>query len=280
MDKRETVEIFRTRLLELIAETGLSRSRFAQTAGLDRSTLSQLLSGNNVRLPRSETLARIAARHTVSLDWLLGLSQHDQVAADIVPQLAIEADAGGSADERLQRWHEEAVGRKIRYVPATLPDQLKSQALIGYESGAFYGQSRAVWSGNARERIEHAGRPGSEIDVCSSLQSLQDFAAGAGIWKGFPVDQRHAELEHMAARVDALYPTHRWFLFDGLANYSVPYTVFGQKRAAVYIGEMYFVFTSTEHIRELIGHFDRLIRNAVVQPNEASRYIAGMAKVG
>jgi hypothetical protein len=39
---------------------------------------------------------------------------------------------------------------------------------------------------------------------------------------------------------------------------------------------MYFVFTSTEHIRELSHHFDNLIRNARIQPNETSRHIRNL----
>jgi len=61
MQKRDTSDIFRQRLLALIERSGLSRSQFATRAGLDRSTLSQLLSDVNVRLPRTETIARIAA---------------------------------------------------------------------------------------------------------------------------------------------------------------------------------------------------------------------------
>jgi hypothetical protein len=41
-------------------------------------------------------------------------------------------------------------------------------------------------------------------------------------------------------------------------------------RAAIYVGDMYFVFTSTEHIRELTRHFDNLIRAARFQPNETA----------
>ena len=119
MDKRQTVEIFRERLMQLIERAAVSRSQFATLAGLDRSTLSQLLAPNNVRLPRAETIASIATRHSVSVDWLLGLSQEDQVATDIVPQLVIEPDASRPADERLALWHEQARGYKVRYVPAT-----------------------------------------------------------------------------------------------------------------------------------------------------------------
>ena len=52
--------------------------------------------------------------------------------------------------------------------------------------------------------------------------------------------------------------------------------VFGPMRAALYVGDMYFVFTSTEHIRELSRHFDNLIRNARIQPNETANYIRGL----
>ena len=36
---------------------------------------------------------------------------------------------------------------------------------------------------------------------------------------------------------------------------------------------MYFVFTSTEHIRELTHHFENLIRAARVQPNEMADHL-------
>ena len=81
------------------------------------------------------------------------------------------------------------------------------------------------------------------------------------------------QLEHAADLADDLYPAYRWFLFDGRERYSVPYTVFGPKRAAIYVGDMYFVFTSTEHIRELTRHFDNLIRAARIQPNETAACI-------
>ena len=65
-----------------------------------------------------------------------------------------------------------------------------------------------------------------------------------------------------------LYPTFRWFLYDGLLRYAAPMTIFGPKRAALYIGNMYLVLNGTEHVRALAGHFDDLIRSAVVQPSD------------
>ncbi len=80
------------------------------------------------------------------------------------------------------------------------------------------------------------------------------------------MEGRAAQLNAMTVLLDELYPTFRWFLFDGLQRYSVPLTIFGPKRAAVYVGNMYLVFNSTEHIQTLTRHFDDLIRAAVVQP--------------
>jgi transcriptional regulator with XRE-family HTH domain len=274
MDKRDTVEVFRQRLGELIGRNSYSRSAFAAKAGLDRSTLSQLLSENNVRLPRAETIARIAARHQVSIDWLLGLSQQDQVAADIVAQPVIEPDAASPADERLNRWHEEARGFKVRYVPATLPDQLKTPEVIAYETARLSSPAADAWAGVAEASIAYARRPETDVEVCAPLDRLQSFARGEGLWHGLEPRQRRAQLQHMILLLDELYPTYRWFLYDGRERFSVPYTVFGPKRAAIYVGDMYFVFTSTEHIRELARHFDNLIRHARVQPHACSAFVS------
>ncbi|MBC8037739.1 MAG: helix-turn-helix transcriptional regulator [Rhizobiales bacterium] len=278
MQKRETVELFQRRLSELIGTTGQSRARFAARAGLDRSTLSQLLSPDNVRLPRAETIGRIASRHGASADWLLGLSEVPHVTADIVAQPVVEPNADDPANEHLKRWHEEARGSKVRYVPSSLPDSIKTEAVIAYEHVKLSLTEAAVMSASARERIDHVQQAASEIEVCSSWQSVESFARGEGMWRQLPLRERRRQLEHMAASVDELYPSYRWFLFDGRERYAAPYTVFGQKRAAIYVGSLYFVFTSTEHIRQLTQHFDDLIRQARVQPNETGGFIRKLMK--
>lgn len=278
MQKRETVVLFQRRLTELIASSGQSRSRFAERSGLDRSTLSQLLSADNVRLPRAETMARIAVRHGASVDWLLGLSEVQQVTADIVSQPVVEPGADDPANEHLKRWHEEARGAKVRYVPASLPDQVKTDAVIVYENAKLSLAEAGAMSAATRERIGHVREAMSEIEVCTSRQSLESLARGDGLWRQLPLRERRRQMEHMAALVDELYPSYRWFLFDGRERYAAPYTVFGQKRAAIYMGSLYFVFTSTEHIRQLTQHFDDLIRQARVQPNETAAFIRKLAK--
>ena len=73
MDKRDLSNLFRERLKMLLTRSDLNQSAFATAVGIDRSALSQLLSGATTRLPRAETLLNIAAEFKVSLDWLLGL---------------------------------------------------------------------------------------------------------------------------------------------------------------------------------------------------------------
>jgi len=267
MDRRETVEIFRQRLGEVIQRSGLSRSAFAARIGLDRSTLSQLMSEDGVRLPRAETIAAVAASEQVSVDWLLGLSQEGQLAADLYRQpLELEPGGGTPSDARLLRWHAEAAGYKIRYVPSTLPDLLKTDAVIDYEYGEQGLDVPAVRRQESEHRLEYSRRPETDLEVCSSFQSVGAFARGEGIWRGLGQSARREQLERMIYLTDELYPTLRWFLFDGRRNFSAPVTIFGPLRAAIYMGNMYVVLNSTDHIRALTGAFDQLIRAAVVQP--------------
>lgn len=277
MDRRRTVEIFRERLSEVIDRSGVTRTAFAERAGLDRSTLSQLLSAGNDRLPRAETIAAIAEREQVSVDWLLGLSQEGTLGADVIDQsLEIESGAASPVDERLARWHAEAAGYKIRYVPTTIPDLLKTEEVIRYEYQEHGAQIPRVRIVQAEERLAYTRLPETDMEACSSIQSVEGFAHGHGVWTSLPAASRIVQLETMIQLLDELYPTFRWFLFDGLQRFSVPLTIFGPKRAAAYFGNMYFVFNSTEHIRVLTRHFDDLIRAATVQPPDVAAYLRGL----
>jgi transcriptional regulator with XRE-family HTH domain len=268
MNRQDMVAVFRRRLAALIAQSGVSQSAFAARAGLDRSTLSLLLSEANTRLPRAESLVQIAASRGASVDWLLGLSESAAVAPDIVAAPAVAPNADDPADAQLQRWHREARGQKVRYVPSTLPDQIKTEAVIAYECRMQTPAEMTAAGEIMHERIAHARAASSEIEVCSTRQSLEGFAWGQGLWRQLGLRDRRRQLEHIAALTDELYPNYRWFLFDGRACHASPYTLFGQRRAAVYMGSLYFVFTSTEVIRDLTEHFEALVRKATVQPNE------------
>jgi hypothetical protein len=60
-------------------------------------------------------------------------------------------------------------------------------------------------------------------------------------------------------------------------RYSVPYTIFGPYRAAIYVGDMYLVLNATAPIRTLTRHFDNLIRAADVNAHEASAHARKLA---
>ncbi len=274
MDRRETVARFRERLQQVLTDSGSSRAAFARQVGLDRSTLSQLLDEGQDRLPRAETIVAIAEAAQVSVDWLLGLSQAGIRGPELLPRaLEIAEGSGVPGDERLLAWHAEAAGYRIRYVPATLPDLLKTEALIRYEYARFNTPISEARIDSALARLALIRRPDSDMEMASPLQDLHTFAEGRGLWRELPWPQRRDQLEAMARLTAELYPGLRWFLFDGLKRYSVAFTLFGPLRAAVYFGNMYFVFNSTEQIRVLAGLFDELIRAAAVQPPEVPALI-------
>ncbi|MGQ0663576.1 MAG: helix-turn-helix domain-containing protein [Pseudomonadota bacterium] len=274
MERHDTADIFRQRLAEAIARTGIKGAELARRSGIDRSTLSQLRSLGDDRLPRADTVAGLAVALRVSADWLLGLSQEAARGADILQQvLQIELTDRSPADESLARWHAEAAGYKVRYVPASLPDMLKTEEVLYYEYRDFHtvGTKQAI--ARAHAHLAYSRLPETDIEVCTTVQAVEGLAGGEGIWRGLEPAARQRQLRHMSDLVDELYPSFRWYCFDGLKRYSAPFTVFGPLRAAIYVGQMYFVFSTPDHIRVLARHFDDLIRAALVPPPEIGKFL-------
>ncbi|MCO5065550.1 MAG: helix-turn-helix domain-containing protein [Rhizobiaceae bacterium] len=276
MDKRDVSALFRERLKTLLARSGVNQSTFAGTIGIDRSALSQILSGATTRLPRAETLMTIAHEHKVSLDWLLGLSQDETVTGEIRDMMEIEEGVSGYGESFMARWYAEAVGMKVRYVPAGIPDLLRTQDLVDYEAGISHRDAEAQ-ANEARDRIDYNRRPETDMEACMPRHTLETFARGMGIWNGFPASLRRRQLLHMAALIEELYPAFRLVLYDGRQRYSVPYTIFGSLRAAIYVGDMYLVLNAPTPISMLTRHFDNLIRAAVVHAHETARFARTLA---
>ena len=277
LDRRDILPRFQQRLRDVLVRSELSQTEFAKAACIDRSTLSQLLAAGADRLPRVESIVAIAQIGNVSLDWLLGLSQMDRTDSGVVAEsLQIERDAPSPLDERLLRWHTEAAGYRIRHIPTTFPDLLKTDSVIEDEYGtnAALGPRRRIEITQAR--LQYLRQPETEIECCTPVQTLEALARGEDIWRTLPVAARRAQIEQIIALCDELYPRFRLFLYDRKALFSVPLTVFGPMRAAIYLGQTYFVFHSTEHIRALIRHFDQIVRGASVQPNEIMRFLHGL----
>lgn len=265
--KRRVAEVFRERLGGLIAENPGGLARFARETGIDRSALSQFLDPERLRLPRAETLYRIAESKGTSADWLLGLANVESGGQEVASSLEIEQAHGPEEDVRLARWQREAAGGKIRYVPSGLPDLLRIPEL-SYE---------AVEPGRAEARAEVAAEllddtllRDTDVEICLPRQVLEALAKGNGVWQPLPVEVRRRQLLHMARMTAALYPSVRLHLFDERETFSAPFTVFALKRAAIYLGRRYLVVTSADQVRQLARHFDELVREAVVTPNEVS----------
>jgi transcriptional regulator with XRE-family HTH domain len=277
LDRRDILPRFQQRLREVLARSDMNQAEFAKAAGIDRSTLSQLLSAGADRLPRVESIVAIAKIGHVSRDWLLGLSQIDRTDGGVVGEsLQIERDAPSPLDERLLRWHTEAAGYRIRHIPTTFPDMLKTDAVIEDEYGpnAALGPRRRIEITQAR--LNYLRQPETEIECCTPVQTLEALARGEDIWRTLPVAIRRAQIEQIIALCDELYPRFRLFLYDRKKLFSVPLTVFGPMRAAIYLGQTYFVFHSTDHIRALVRHFDQIVRGASVQPNEIMRFLQSL----
>ena len=273
-DRKNILSTFQQRLDKVIHDSKLNRSQFAEAVGLDRSTLSQLLSPTNRRLPRIETLAAIAETQQVSIDWLIGLSNTGPMQAEMMnEQMSFEGDALAHNDERLIAWLREAIGYKIRYVPSTLPDLLKTEEVIRFEMGDYVASRPEQKIETAAARLAWTRAPETDLECCNSVQQIETFARGGGIWRDLELSSRLAQLDHMIDLCTELYPTLRWFLFDGRQRFAAPVTIFGPLRAALYIGQMYLVLTSAEHVRTLTRQFDDLIKGAVVQPPDVPAFL-------
>jgi hypothetical protein len=121
-------------------------------------------------------------------------------------------------------------------------------------------------------RLAYTRLPDTDMEICMPRQSLEVFARGEGPWRGLSGAARTEQLQKIADIADELYPSLRINLFDALTHYSAPYTIFGPVRAAVYLGQMFFVFTTTPHIRVLTRHFDGLVRAATVQATDVPSF--------
>ncbi len=272
--RRVLLETFRERLRKVMTDSGMNQSEFAASVGLDRSTLSQLLSSGNRRLPRVETLAAIAKTQQASIDWLMGLSNVGTMQAEMMnEQPSFEQHALAHNDERLIGWLKEAIGYKIRYVPSTLPDLLKTSEVIRFEMDHFVATSPEQLIETASARLEWTRGPETDLECCNSIQAVESFTVGGGIWRNLGLKSRLVQLDHMIELCAELYPTLRWFLFDGRQRFAAPITIYGPLRAALYLGQMYMVLTSAEHVRTLTAQFDDLIRGAVVQPNDIPSFL-------
>lgn len=266
MKKPERAQLFQRRLAEAMVRSGMTKSELSRQIGADRSTVSLLLGGDDSRLPNAHFAAECASALNVSSDWLLGLTERPERSADIVSATMEMTEAARSpSDEQIFGWHQEARGYKIRHVPATLPDLLKSEPVLEFEYSQSMGRTSEQAIADMRDKLDYLRSPDTDYEIALPADELENFASGHGYWSGLDVEVRRDQLVRLRDISAELYPSLRLYLFDRKMLYSAPLTIFGPLVASIYVGQMHMVFRQRRQIQALGQHFDGLVRGAVAE---------------
>lgn len=279
IDKRARAGQFRKRLAQAMATRATSQSALARRAGVDRSTISQLLKDAGARLPNAQLVAECAAGLGVSADWLLGLTNRPETAADILAtSLSLTKAPRALIDDQIFAWHQEAAGYKIRHVPAGMPDMLKTRAFLEWEYTPHLGRSAEQAIAASEDRMRWMRGTHSDYEIAVPLHELDASLKGEGYYAGLPAEIRRGQTRHLAQVSEQLYPRLRLYLFDARRLYSAPITIFGPLLAALYVGQNYLVFRDTERVQALTTHFDHLVREASVTARQLPEYLRNLTR--
>jgi transcriptional regulator with XRE-family HTH domain len=265
VDKFARAQQFRTRLGLAIDRAKSNQSALARAIGADRSTLSQLLTNDGARLPGAHVVGACAQALGVSSDWLLGLSDRPESAADLLSaSLEVSQAPRALIDEQIFAWHREAAGTKIRHVPATMPDMLKTDAMLEWEYGPHLGRTTQQAINASRDRLDWMRSAQSDYEIAMPLFELDSFARGTGYYAGIAAADRRAQMDQLSALATQLYPRLRIYLFDARRLYAAPVTVFGALLAVFYTGGHYMAFRDRNRIEIFTNDFDSLVREASI----------------
>ena len=263
IDKLARARQFRARLAQAMQDTSTSQSALARAIGCDRSTLSQALGDEGLRLPGAHVIGACAAVLGVSTDWLLSLSDRPETAADLLTNsFAISQAPRAMVDEQIFAWHQEAAGYKIRHVPAMLPDMLKTDEMLKWEYGPHLGRTTEQAINASRDRLDWMRNAGSEYEIALPLYEIESFIRGTGYYRGLPATVRLSQTDQLITLSRQLYPRLRLYQFDARRLYSAPVTIFGPLLAVFYAGGHYMAFRDKQRIETFTQDFDRLVREA------------------
>ena len=282
IDKRDRASLLRDRLSRAMAEKGVSQSALARRVGVDRSTISQLLAGSGARLPNAQVVAECARSLSVSADWLLGLTERPERLADLLAASVLMTEAPRALiDDTIFAWHREAAGYKIRHVPATLPDMLKTRALMRWEYTPHLGRTIDQAIGASEDHLAWMRSARSDYEIALPLHDIEAFARAEGYYRDLPRDVRLEQIDRLARIYGQLYPSLRVYTFDARRVFSAPLTVFGPLLAAVYLGRNYIVFRDAVRVDALSAHFDWLVREAAIGARDFPGLLARLrAEIG
>ncbi|WP_085309808.1 helix-turn-helix domain-containing protein [Planktotalea arctica] len=279
IDKRARARLFRERLNQAMQACGLSQSALAKSIGVDRSTVSQLLGGDGARLPNAHVVGACASALKVSADWLLALSERPESAADLLAtSLSMSQAPRALVDEQIFAWHQEAKGYKIRHVPATLPDMLKTEDMVVWEYAPHLGRTSAQVIGASKDRLDWMSSAHSDYEIAFPISELRSFLTASGYYAGLSQDIRRAQVAHLLDIHASHYPRLRIYMFDSHRLFSAPVTVFGPLLSAVYLGQYYVTFRDTERVSAFTQHFDTLVREADISARDFGDYLSNAAR--
>ena len=280
LDKRLRADLFRARLAQAMSARGMTQSALARRIDVDRSTISQLLDGGSARLPNAQVAAEAAAALDVTSDWLLGLSNRaEQLDQLMATALTLTAAPRALIDETIFGWHQEAAGYKIRHVPATLPDMVKTRAMMEWEYAAQLGPDAQAALSASDARLAWMRTARSDYEIALPLHELSAFARAEGYYAGLSADIRRDQMDRILDLADQLYPSMRLYLYDARQIFSAPITVFGPILAVVYLGPTYLAFRDAERVAVLSQQFDGLIRAAQVSAREVPDHLRALRDV-
>ena len=205
------------------------------------------------------------------------MSEHPEQAADLLASLMTMPHASRAfEDEQIFNWHQESTGYKIRHVPATLPDMLKTRDLLIWEYAPQLGRSTDQAIGATQDRLEWMRNSFSDYEIAIPLHELTSFARAEGYYTGLSAGTRRDQIDWMIELHKQLYPSLRLFLFDARRLFSAPISIFGPLLAVLYLGRNYLAFRDKERVQGLIGHFDWLVRESEVSPRDVPAYLRGL----
>ncbi len=275
IDKRSCAQTFRERVNAALAASPLSRAGLARQIGVDRSTVTQMLAEGETRMPGGHVVAASAQALDVSADWLLGLTDRPEQSGALVDSSLSISETGRATglDDQIFKWHHEAEGYKIRHVPATLPDMLKTNDVLQWEYAPITHRRPNEAIEAAAERLDWMRLTESDYEMAMAVHELDSFARGEGYYAGLEPSLRAAQLDWLAELYDQFYPGLRIFLFDARRVYSSPVTVFGPMMAVLYMGQHYIAFRDRERVRTVSRHFDWLVREASISARAIPQHL-------
>ncbi|MEM8732249.1 MAG: helix-turn-helix transcriptional regulator [Pseudomonadota bacterium] len=277
LDKRLRAETFRLRLAQAMSDAKATQAGLARRIGVDRSTISQLLTGAGARLPNAHLIGASATALGVSADWLLGLSDRPERAADILQTSPTMTETDRApVDEQIQAWHQDAQGYKIRHVPAALPDMLKTDALLEWEYIPHLDRTTDQAIGAASDRLDWMRGSQSDYEIAMPLYELVNFASATGYYEGLPARIRRDQIDHFLDLAEQLYPRLRLYLFDAKRLYAAPVTIFGPLLCVVYTGGHFMSFRDRDRIDIFTQNFDRLVRESALTARQVPTHLRAL----